>query len=138
MGRGLFPSVTQGIAFAVALLSVVALASCSPVTLGGGNSNLDVIDKVRSIDTLPRYPQQAGAPAPDTRAQGQPAVFPGSEDTPSARPQSIASEAGEYEVADARAQPVALIGGGYELNFENTPVATVAKVVLGDILQKNY
>ena len=136
--RGLFPSGSGGICVALVLVSAVALASCSSVTTGG-NPNLDVIDKVRSIDTLPRYPQQAGAPATDSRARGQPAaVFPGSEDIPSGRPQSVASESGEYEVADARAQPVALVSGGYELNFENTPVATVAKVVLGDILQKNF
>ena len=29
-------------------------------------------------------------------------------------------------------------GDGYELNFENTPVTGVAKVVLGDILQVGY
>ena len=29
-------------------------------------------------------------------------------------------------------------GTGYDLNFENTPVATVAKVVLGDILNTGY
>src|SRR5690348_16539689 len=115
--RGLFPSGSQGIGVAFALVSAVALASCSSITTGG-NANLDVIDKVRSIDTLPRYPQQAGTPATDTRAHGQPAaVFPGSEEIPPGRPQSVASETGEYEVADARAQPVALVGGGYELNF---------------------
>jgi len=137
--RGFFPSVSRGIGIAVVLASVVALASCNSVTTGGGNPNFDVTDKVRSIDTLPRYPQQAGTSATDSRPHGQPAaVFPGSEDIPSGRPQSVASETGEYEVADARAQPVALVGGGYELNFENTPVTTVAKVVLGDILQKNF
>ncbi len=31
-----------------------------------------------------------------------------------------------------------LSGGGYELNFENAPVATVAKVILGDILESGY
>src|SRR5204862_1902214 len=35
------------------------------------------------------------------------------------------------------AQPAAS-GDGYELNFENTPVTGVAKVVLGDILQVGY
>ena len=35
----------------------------------------------------------------------------------------------------ARQQPAA---NGYDLNFENTPVATVAKVVLGDILETGY
>src|SRR5258705_4199117 len=41
------------------------------------------------------------------------------------------------DVSEARPQPVA-IGNGFELNFENTPIATVAKVVLGDILQTGY
>src|SRR6202030_1491423 len=29
-------------------------------------------------------------------------------------------------------------GSGFDLNFENTPVATVAKVVLGDIMGAGY
>ena len=40
-----------------------------------------------------------------------------------------------------RAEPAAFtqsVGDGFELNFENTPVATVAKVVLGDILGVGY
>ena len=40
-------------------------------------------------------------------------------------------------VADARPQP-ASNGNGFDLNFESTPVATVAKVVLGDILHVGY
>ncbi len=41
------------------------------------------------------------------------------------------------DISEARPQPVAA-GNGFDLNFENTPVATVAKVVLGDILQTGY
>ena len=40
-------------------------------------------------------------------------------------------------VSDERPQP-ASSGNGFDLNFENTPVATVAKVVLGDILGVGY
>ncbi len=40
-------------------------------------------------------------------------------------------------VSDDRPQ-MAASGGGFDLNFENTPVATVAKVVLGDILHVGY
>ena len=29
-------------------------------------------------------------------------------------------------------------GSGFELNFENAPVATIAKVILGDILKSGY
>ena len=84
--------------------------------------DIDVLDKVRSLDILPRYPQQASAPATNTGQRAQPAVFQGTEVT---------------DIAEARPQPVAT-GNGFDLNFENTPVATVAKVVLGDILQTGY
>jgi hypothetical protein len=40
-------------------------------------------------------------------------------------------------VSEERPQPVSS-GSGFDLNFENTPVATVAKVVLGDIMGTGY
>jgi general secretion pathway protein D len=79
---------------------------------------------VRSLDTLPRYPQQQGgtSTSSSTTANPQPTIFHGTEitDTASPRPQPAAS------------------GGGFDLNFESAPVATAAKVVLGDILQTGY
>jgi general secretion pathway protein D len=54
--------------------------------------------------------------------RAQPAVFNGAEVT---------------DIADPRPQP-ASSGSGYDLNFESAPVATVAKVVLGDIMQTGY
>ena len=41
------------------------------------------------------------------------------------------------QIPEARAERAAT-GNGYDLNFENTPIATVAKVVLGDILNTGY
>ena len=47
-------------------------------------------------------------------------------------------------ITELRSKPVANPApehdgaGGFALNFENTPVATVAKVVLGDILSVGY
>ncbi len=122
--RGLPPSVGRSICTAFILLSsVVALASCNSATVNSNNGfDIDVLDKVRSLDTLPRYPQQASAPAANTGQRAQPVVFQGTEVT---------------DISEARPQPVAT-GNGFELNFENTPVATVAKVVLGDILQTGY
>ncbi len=40
-------------------------------------------------------------------------------------------------MSEERPQPVAS-GNGFDLNFENTPVTTVAKVVLGDIMGTGY
>ena len=121
--RGLPPSVGRSFGIAFILSSVVALASCNSATIGSDSgSDIDVLDKVRSLDTLPRYPQPASAPAANTGQRIQPAVFQGAEVT---------------GISEARPQPVSS-GNGFELNFENTPVATVAKVVLGDILQTGY
>jgi general secretion pathway protein D len=121
--RGLPPSVGRSICAAFMLSSVVALASCNSATVNSNNNlDFDVLDKVRSLDTLPRYPQQANATATTTGQRVQPAVYPGTEVS---------------EISEGRPQPVAT-GGGFELNFESTPVANVAKVVLGDILQTGY
>jgi general secretion pathway protein D len=105
------------------LLSACLLASCNAVTMGSGSgADIDVLDKVRSLDTLPRFPQQANAAEANVGQRSRPVMFEGTEVS---------------DVAATRPQPVAT-GNGFELNFENTPVATVAKVVLGDILQTGY
>jgi general secretion pathway protein D len=105
------------------LLSACLLASCNAVTMGSGSgADIDVLDKVRSLDTLPRFPQQANAAEANVGQRSRPVMFEGTEVS---------------DVAETRPQPVAT-GNGFELNFENTPVATVAKVVLGDILQTGY
>src|SRR5882762_5465072 len=112
---GWSPPVGRSIFIAVILLCAGLLASCNPVTVSSGSgSDIDVLDKVRSLDTLPRYPQQVNAAEANAGQRSQPVMFEGT------------------EVTDVAA------GGGFELNFENTPVATVAKVVLGDILQTGY
>ena len=84
----------------------------------------DVFDKIRSIDLLPRFPAADRDEA----------------DRPWRRPAGPQTYLGDRNGAQARdvsnvvgAQP-APSGEGYELNFENTPVTGVAKVVLGDIL----
>jgi general secretion pathway protein D len=120
---GWSPPVGRSICIAFVLLSAGLLASCNPVTVSSGSgSDIDVLDKVRSLDTLPRYPQQANAAEANAGPRSRPVMFEGTEVS---------------DVAEARPQPVAT-GNGFELNFENTPVATVAKVVLGDILQTGY
>src|SRR5712692_6642245 len=121
--QGWSPPVGRSICIAFMLLSAGLLASCNPVTVSSGSgADIDVLDKVRSLDTLPRYPQQANAAEANAGQRSRPVMFEGTEVS---------------DVAEARPQPVAT-GNGFELNFENTPIATVAKVVLGDILQTGY
>ncbi|MGY3621022.1 type II secretion system secretin GspD [Bradyrhizobium sp. USDA 10063] len=82
------------------------------------------LDKVRSLDLLPRQSQPVNALGAGGAQSGsvRAAMYEGSEVT---------------AVSDERLQPTAN-GNGFDLNFENTPVATVAKVVLGDILHVGY
>jgi general secretion pathway protein D len=88
-------------------------------------ADVDVLDKVRSIDIMPRQEQNVGGGGQSNagqRAKG--AVYEGTEVT---------------DVGDTRLATQSASGGsGYDLNFESTPVATVAKVVLGDILNTGY
>jgi general secretion pathway protein D len=121
------PSLSAGRSIGVALMvtSVLLLASCNSATVntgGTGPGDLDVMDKVRSLDILPRYPTQTGSSTTSSGPRAQPAVFQGTEMT---------------DVAEPRPQPQAS-GNGFDLNFEGAPVATVAKVVLGDIMQTGY
>ncbi|MDU6804776.1 MAG: type II secretion system protein GspD, partial [Bradyrhizobium sp.] len=108
------------------LAGTVLLASCNMATLNSQASapaDVDVIDKVRSLDILPRDERPVGS------LQSRPEV-----ERASARTyQGTVVQ----EVAEVRPQPAA-DGKGYDLNFENTPIALVAKVVIGDILGAGY
>src|SRR5580692_1681899 len=109
------------------LLSMGLLISCNSATVGSSNdgSQLDIMDKVRSLDLLPRQaqPVNAGSTASgQSRSGGRPMMYEGTDVT---------------AISDERPQPTSS-GNGFDLNFENTPVATVAKVVLGDILGVGY
>ena len=120
---GRYPMVVRSICAVIILLSANLLTSCNSVTLTNSDTNdIDVLDKVRSLDILPRQPQQVNGSRPDGGQRSRPAVYDGTEVT---------------DIAEARPQPTAS-GTGFDLNFENTPVATVAKVVLGDILGTGY
>ncbi|UFX46185.1 type II secretion system secretin GspD [Bradyrhizobium sp. 41S5] len=124
---GRCPTIRGGLAAIFALTSLGLLASCNSATVGESvdASQIDVTDKVRWLDLLPRQPQPVTGLAATGGSQGgsvRAAMYEGSEVT---------------AVADARPQP-ASNGNGFDLNFESTPVATVAKVVLGDILHVGY
>jgi general secretion pathway protein D len=130
VGRGgPFLLVGRGIGAALMVTSVLLLASCNPATVsssGTSTQDIDVMDKVRSLDILPRTPTQTGSTTTSSGPRAQPVVFQGTEIT---------------DVAAPRAQPSAggsSGGNGFDLNFDSAPVATVAKVVLGDILQTGY
>ena len=97
------------------------LAGCDPVSLGESRQHLpDPFDSVQNTNLEPRFPQQLGQAPPPPKAS------PGS------------SYYGRDTAADAPGAQPADNGEGYELNFENAAVSTVAKVILGDILGVGY
>jgi general secretion pathway protein D len=109
---------------AAALCFVVAgagLAACNLTSMDAGNDPPDAVDRVRATDLQPRFPGRAET-ADTGSAKGL-------------RSSAYYGSAGPVEVT----APAARSGGeGYELNFENTPVTTVAKVILHDILGVGY
>jgi len=82
----------------------------------------DIADKIRSLDLQPRQPGDAGAGGIAQSKSSKPAIY----------------------LSDGAPQGGALAerddggGSGYDLNFENAPVASVAKVILGDVLNVGY
>lgn len=108
------------------LLASIVLAACNLITLDDEPKRPpDAFDRIRSLDLLPRYPDP---PEREPRSAGrqQGAVYYGA-----GAPMSERVDAAEQSRA-------ATTGEGYALNFEDTPITTVAKVVLGDILGVGY
>ena len=86
----------------------------------------DVLDRVRSIDLLPRSETPVQQAELNIGKRAKPIIYRAEPTDPdlqtSAKRQAVQSGAGET----------------FELNFENVAIASVAKVVLGDILGVGY
>ncbi|MDN5006387.1 type II secretion system secretin GspD [Bradyrhizobium sp. GCM10027634] len=83
----------------------------------------DIADKIRSLDLQPRQPADAGASGIGQAKPSKPAIYLSDGATPQGGALAEHDDGG---------------GSGYDLNFENAPVATVAKVILGDVLNTGY
>jgi general secretion pathway protein D len=83
----------------------------------------DIADKIRALDLLPRQTTEVGESGIRQQNPSRPAIYL----SDGSRPQGAAL----IEKDDTG-------GSGYDLNFENAPVATVAKVILGDVLGVGY
>ena len=122
-----FPQVRLTRATALFGGALFALAACNTAYLDQPRDQpQNAADIVRATDLQPHYPQQTGTV--DTGGTGRPKSF------------SIFGWSGSSpEPAPSAAPPGAeAVDGGYTLNFENAPVANVAKSVLGDTLGEGY
>jgi len=109
-----------GVALAICAAS---LSGCN-LTAGGesGTASPDSTDRIRQADLTPRFP----TPPEGANTGG--------------RGQHEASYYGSGTTIQMSAAPAPTTGGGdgYDFNFENTPVTSIAKVILGDILGVGY
>jgi len=94
----------------------------------------DATDSVRSADFSARFPVANDG---DSRTSGssRPFLFPGSDVEPEPEPQRER----DPDMRTASLQQAAFVkGDGVEMNFDGADVQTVAKALLGDILQLNF
>ena len=117
-------AIARGCAIGAPLL--VALAACSPAYLQQRTDEpQNAADTVRSADLTPRFPtavrQSSGG---DIKGGGFLAF--GTESAGAVAEGDATSQASPDAPAES--------AEGYTLNFDNSPLANVAKVVLGDIL----
>jgi general secretion pathway protein D len=91
------------------------------------------MDSVRNTDFSARFPIADEGDSGRKRESTQPFLFPGSDVAPD--PQRDR----DPDMRSASLQPAAFIkGDGVEMNFDGADVQTVAKTLLGDILQLNF
>ncbi|HZC96166.1 MAG TPA: secretin N-terminal domain-containing protein, partial [Bradyrhizobium sp.] len=116
----------------VLFLSAFALTACIVTADQSIESNpkdpraQDIGDKIAAIDLQPRQTTDTGATGiREQQSSSRPAIYLSDGSTPSGS--GLADRDG-----------AAGGGSGYDLNFENAPVAAVAKVILGDVLNVGY
>lgn len=104
----------------------VLLGSCNTVSgiADADTKDPDVFDKVRSVDLLPRYPNQLPQRELSTGPRAKTAIYA-----------AVASDDGPTATSS---QQATVSTDRFELNFDNSPIASVAKIVLGDILGVGY
>ena len=137
------PSVRERSAGAFARAGVVAALACalshcvtSPTQPNAGFASSGASDFVRNADLSPRFPTVSDEPSRPASGPARPMLFPGLEREP-AEP-APSEGGGGAEIRTASAEPISIRGDGVEMNFEGADIPTVAKTLLGDVLQLNF
>jgi general secretion pathway protein D len=102
-----------------------------------GSPDADV--SVRNTDLSARYPTGAvDQQSSRSDVSTGPLLFPGADTLPVTPTQTPTSTEPAPGQRTASLEPVAIRGDGVEMNFENADIHTVAKTLLGDILQVDF
>ena len=118
----------------VALTLVCALAGCATQSAGPGVvAQSSAADYIRNADVSARFTSDAENRPGDRQQAARPLLFPASDSDPEPPREQ------EPMTRNASAEPAAVVKGeGVEINFDNADMQTVAKTLLGDILQLNF
>ncbi len=138
----------RGRAFIMLVALAAVLAGCVTDTQSGPRpSQPSIVNQIREVDLWPRFPQRTRSVEATSAADGpRPVSFYGDGAPPAAAVPPTSPDQGvetntENGPETTGALPAKTDRGaakGYDINFENTPVSTVAKTILGDILGAGY
>jgi general secretion pathway protein D len=132
--RGRFFDISQA---CVGLALCCALVGCasSNVSLGAAAApSSSAIDSIRNADVSARFPTEPDERSGERNEAPRPFLFPGSDRDP-----EPPREQQDPNIRSASLQPAATLkGDGVEINFDGADMQTVAKTLLGDILQLNF
>src|SRR5262249_10053255 len=128
-------------------LTTVLLAGCVTPNGDGArpSAQSDVFDQIREVDLTPPPQQRVKAGAPTSSQTGSGGAEYYGDGSPATATLRRGARTDELNVKPDPPPTGSLPDGseekadkGYEINFESTPVATVAKAILGDILGIGY
>jgi general secretion pathway protein D len=129
-------------ALVLAGVGAACLSGCTLTAVSdAGTEPVNAFDEVRGLDLSPRQVAGGGTSGPGGGVRAQ--VYYGAQAHPAAA-DTGSGEGGFFGAGAAGAEGTALPEGveesadGVSLDFENTPISAVAKVVLGDLLHAGY
>jgi general secretion pathway protein D len=133
-------SIPGGLALSVLGLAAILLAGCMTDRGQPQATRADIIEEIREVDLRPPARQRidrtskkrtAGSEAFGAAYNGDGSILP--LESTGALNRDISEKPGSVT-----GQAIPDVGKGYEINFENTPIETAAKAILGDIMGVGY
>lgn len=136
------------LALATLALIPILLAGCvTPNGEGVPSAQSDPIEHIREVDLTPRPVSRVKTneissknrpSAEEYYGDGSPAAAVQRSSAAGPRTSGVNVEADPTSTGSLSEGALGKAEKGYEINFENTPIATVAKAILGDILSAGY
>ncbi|MGO9993088.1 MAG: type II secretion system secretin GspD, partial [Steroidobacteraceae bacterium] len=114
-----------------------ALSNCASDRVASPPPKDGIVDAIRNTDFSARIPNGLGGNLDKGNQSDRPLLFPGFESEPPPLREANSQPGAPIRVASTDMGAVTS-GTGVEINFENADIQTVAKTILGDILELNY